>query len=730
MPLTFEEPNKEQNGASIKNSIDEKVKVLNGFEKTQMTFITNAGQINSKVKYYVRGKNFGFFFTQKEAVLSFIKGMSKDVNKNTKEEESPIGIALKLQFVGANRKVKIEGHVEGTGKINYFKGKNPKKWYTDLPIYEKIIYKELWKGIDLVFYGLQNQLKYEFVVHPKGNLKDIKLRYKGSEDISLDEEGNLLIKNKVGNLKDEHPISYQEIEGEKVPIASKFKVNHHIFRKNTFGFEIEEGYDTNHSIIIDPGLIYSTYLGGSSGDFGTSIAIDSVGNAYVTGNTQSADFPTTAGAFQPAFAGGINDAFITKLNSDGTGLIYSTYLGGTGNDFGLGIAVDSTGDVYVTGGTQSADFPTTAGAFQTALAGSTDVFVTKLNDTGSALIYSTYLGGSSSNSGLGIAVDSTSDAYVTGGTQSADFPTTAGAFQTAIAGNTDAFVTKLNDTGTALSYSTYLGGSGDDRGEGVAIDHTGNAYVTGVTRSPDFPTTPDAFQTTFNGSDDAFVTKLNADGTAQIYSTYLGGTDDDTGEGIAVDQNGHAYVSGFTSSTDFPTTTGVFQPAYGGGANDAFISKFNADGTALIYSTYLGGSDSDQSFGIAIDHSGNAYVTGETFSTDFPTTANAFQPTFAGGVSDAFITKLNPTASALIYSTYLGGDDEDRGNGIAVDNAGNAFVTGQTESTDFPTTPGAFQTTNAGFNDAFVTKVNTNTAFPDINVTNQNMTAIVYESDI
>ena len=441
--------------------------------------------------------------------------------------------------------------------------------------------------------------------------------------------------------------------------------------------------------------------------------MDTAGNAYVTGfttgfTTSTPYFPTTAGAYQTTFGGGYDDAFVTKLNPTGTALVYSTYLGGTSYDTGTGIAVDTAGNAYVTGTTGSADFPTTLGAYQTTYGGYDDAFVTKLNPTGTALVYSTYLGGTSYDTGTGIAVDTAGNAYVTGTTGSADFPTTLGAYQTTYGGNGDAFVTKLNPTGTALVYSTYLGGTSDDVGYGIAVDTAGNAYVTGYTTSyttsPYFPTTAGAYQTSFGGGyDDAFVTKLNPTGTALVYSTYLGGTSDDVGYGIAVDTAGDAYVAGYTTSP-FPTTAGAYQTTFGGGYDDAFVTKLNPTGTALVYSTYLGGTSYDTGTGIAVDTAGNAYVTGTTGSADFPTTLGAYQTTY-GGNGDAFVTKLNPMGTALVYSTYLGGTGNEVGYGIAVDTAGNAYVTGFTTSTtDFPTTAGAYQTSFGGGDDAFVAK--------------------------
>jgi hypothetical protein len=456
-------------------------------------------------------------------------------------------------------------------------------------------------------------------------------------------------------------------------------------------------------------LSYSTYLGGSLYDYATAIAVDSAGNAYITGWTYSGNFPTTVGAFQTTF-GGSRDGFVTKLNASGTAVVYSTYLGGSSSGSssgGSGIAVDASGDAYVTGGTSSTNFPTTAGAFQTTPGGG---FVTELNPSGTALVYSTYF----ASGAAGIVVDSGGNAYLTG-SAGANFPTTAGAFQTTLAGSADAFVTKLNASGTALVYSTYLGGSGGEGfggvgGAGIAVDSAGNAYVTGGMGS-NFPTTAGAFQTTYSGGhNDAFVTKLNASGTALVYSTYLGGNASkgvvaQQGYGIAVDSTGNAYVTGQTSTTNFPTTTGAFQTTYGG-AIEPFVTKLNASGTALVYSTYLGASHNtgafSQGYGIAVDNYDNAYVTGFTLSTDFPTTAGALQTTLGGSGGNAFVTEMNVSGTALVYSTYLGGTGGDQANGIALDSAGNFYITGYA-TPSFPTTAGAYQTTyGGGDGDGFV----------------------------
>ncbi len=644
-----------------------RLRVSHLYGKLPLSFEANQGQTDRRVKFLSRGQGYSLFLTPTEAVLSLIKAnRATSMEKGLPVKHSQAKNALRcavvtIRFDHANRHPQITGNAKLPGKSNYFIGNDPGKWRSNISTYAKVKYRGVYPGVDLVYYGNQSRLEYDFILAPGADPKRIALTFAGAKHSRLDTRGNLVIDLGGAQIVERAPLIYQEIDGVRRPVAGGYELR----APNTVGFKLAR-YNHARPLIIDPALLYSTYLGGSAS--GLAITVDSSNNAYVTGNTFSAAFPTTAGAFQTAYTGtfdGALDAFVTKLNSNGTALLYSTYLGGSSDASGSAIALDSSNNAYVTGFTDSNDFPTTAGAFQTTIAGARDAFVTKLNGNGTALLYSTYLGGSGDDAGRGHCVDSSNNAYLTGSTTSADFPTTPGAFQTTLT-NVGAYITKLDSSGAALLYSTYLGGSNDDAGSAIAVDSSNNAYVTGSTTSADFPTTAGAFQTTIAGGGDAFVTKLDNSGATLLYSTYLGGSSDDAGSAIALDSSNNAYVTGSTTSADFPTTAGAFQTAIVG-TGDAFVTKLDSSGATLVYSTHLGGSSNDSGNAIALDSSNHAYVTGSTTSADFPTTAGAFQTTFAGGAVDAFVTELNSSGTALLFSTYFGGTGDDYGYGIALD---------------------------------------------------------------
>ncbi len=659
--------------------VDSSAAVHERYANLPLQFEANQGQADGRVRFTSHGSGYSLFLTDTEAVLLLGKS----------------GSALRMQLAGARGDARISGTDELPGNVNYFIGDDPAKWHSGVPTYARVRYARIYDGVDLVYYGNQRRLEYDFVVSPGASADSIRLRFDGARQLKIDGDGNLSITAGDDTVAFRKPVVYQEADGVRQPIEGRFV----LAADDSVGFVVG-GYDHTRPLVIDPVLEYATYLGGSTWDEAWAVAVDSAGNAYVAGGTESTDFPTTGSAYDTSknAAGITMTGFISKLNSNGTALLYSTYLGGSQATTVTAIALAASGEAYVAGGTSASDFPVTSGAMST-VARPGNGFITKLNATGSALVYSATFGGSGGDYAAGIAVDSAGNAYVTGPTGSNDFPVTAGAYQRLrLSTNTNAvFVSKVNPAGTAFVYSTYLGGSTEELSTSIALDGSQNAYVTGETRSTDFPVTSAAFQktkSTGTNQTTGFVTKLNAAGTALAYSTYLGGTVLDEPAGIAVNAAGQAFVTGTTSSSDFPVTAGALKTTKSSApsATMGFVSKLNAAGSALVYSTFLGGSAANKATAIVLDASSNAFVVGKTASDDFPITPGAIQTTRIG--TDAFVSKLNPAGSALLYSTFLGGSQADYANAIAVNGSGRAFVAGGTESTDFPTTYGALQWTN------------------------------------
>jgi Beta-propeller repeat/Abnormal spindle-like microcephaly-assoc'd, ASPM-SPD-2-Hydin len=735
-PSTSRSPRKAASAAQTSYLVNP----LPGYGNLPLAFEVNQGQISSDVKFLARRGGYTVFLTATDAVLKLKTG----------ERQEPSFIRLKL--ADANEKLSVIGSDELPGKINYFIGKDHSQWHTNIPTYSKVRYAAVYPGIDLVYYGNDGRLEYDFVVSPGADPGAIHLAFNGADpaiaDSAIDNKGDLVLRMGHDEVRLEKPVVYQQTEAHagRQFVEGRYRLT----ADGEVTFQLG-GYDKSRSLIIDPVLVYSTFLQGNLSDGSYRVFVDSSGSAYVTGGTESLNFPTTPGAFQTTFGGSgtgcteepvfqCGDAFVTKMNPTGSALIWSTYLGGSNPDAGFAITADSSG-VYVAGQTSSSDFPVTAGAFQTTLPVSSTRggFITKLNTSGSALVYSTYLAGSTTDKLRGLAVDSSGNAYVTGGTQSSDFPVTANAFQKTLAGASNAFVSKMNPTGTALAYSTFVGGTGSDAANSIAIDASGNAYITGGTISTDFPT-KNPIQAAFAGGGgtcpanhasicgDGFVTELDPTGSTLIFSSYLGGSGEDSGVGLVLDSAGNIYVSGGTDSSNFPTTTGAFQTTFGGGSTgctnageacgDAFLTKINAVKTAYVYSTYLGGTGDDVAgLGLAIDAAGNIHMAGITASPNFPTTPNAPQLTYGGGSTicspgficgDGFVTKFSLDGSTLNFSTFLGGSSDDGAGGVAQDTAGNDYVVGVTTSGNFPTTPGAFQTSCTfcdGQSHAFITKL-------------------------
>lgn len=727
-------------------------------------FVENRGQVDPQVALYLQGQDKSIYFAPDGVTFAL-----------TYQGEPPIASNAKLSFVGANE-VRPVGRERTEAVVSYFKG-DMSEWKTALPTYGEVVYEGLWPGITLTYRGTQDRLKYTFEVQPGADPSQIRLAYQGVTRLTVNPAGEMEVETPAGGFRDAAPIAYQDIEGERVPVQTTYALREGASASSAqqYGFALA-AYDPRYPLVIDPSVfVYAGFIGSRFADGGNAIAVDNAGNAYITGFTACGDTSFPDGTGFGSLPGpnhtcaNQGDAYVVKINAQGTGLVYAGYIGGDGFDTGNGIAVDNAGNAYITGSTTSteATFPggdgigALPGPDRTyngrgALAGTIgDAFVVKVNAAGIGLVYAGYIGGSGGDEGDAIAVDGAGNAYVVGTTNSTEatfpngegFGSLPGADRTYNGGFRDAFVAKVNPAGTALVYASYIGGSDDDRGAGVAVDGDGNAYVTGGVSSNEvtfptgtgFGTIPGLDQTYNGGSRDAFVVRLNSSGAAFDYATYIGGNGDDRGTAIAVDGGGHAYVTGIAGSTEatFPSGHGfggvpgfdqTFNDTYPmPGVNvvcDAFVAKLNSPGTALVYAGYIGGSQCDMGYGIAVDSAANAYIAGQTYSNQFSfPNGSGFgalpgpNRTYSDG-SDAFVAKVNAAGTALVYAGYIGGNAYDIGLGIAVDTQGNAYVVGSTRSTEatFPTgagfgwLPGPDRTANGDL-DGFVVKIS---AFPDV----------------
>jgi hypothetical protein len=759
------------NGTSNSARTKQDPKWAEAFGRLPLGFEENVGQATREVRFVSHGTGYGLFLTPQEAVISLEPSMARNLSPLhrmayfralRKAHQAGRMTVLRMGLEGANPAAEITGVDRLPGKVNYFIGNNPKEWHTDVPAYARVKYTGIYAGVDLMFYGNQSRLEYDFAVAPGADPKVIELSLKGAENLRINSQGDLIMSVSGGRVALQKPVIYQTVRGDRHEIQGRYV----LAGSHRVTLAIAK-YDRNEPLIVDPVLDYSTYLGGSAtGDLGSGIAVDSLGDAFVTGTTFSTTFPSTPGGFGAGNTNGV--AFVTEINPTGTSLLYTTYLGGTGGDFGLGIALDNSGsganpggNVYVAGETFSTDFPTNGSVtpLKAASAGAAagTSFISKINPAASgiaSLVYSSYLGGTGGTNpdvANGVAADVNGNAYVTGltsaspGTAPANFPiTAASAFQTTLGTtNGNAFVTRINTTqsgSNSLAYSTYLGGSGanagtsglglGETGQGVTVGASENAYIVGVTTSTDFPTTnANAFQkntappaavahgTVFVSRVDTSTTKAPA--ASLVYSTYLGGEGQDLSTKIALKPNSTvAYVTGVTTSLLFPilptAAPGPFQTT-GATGGTAFVSLIDTQNGPLLYSTFLGPA-ATEAFDIAADAAGNAYVVGGTSASTFPVTRGAFQPAFAPGAQgEGFVSKINPGgngAADLDYSSFFGGTGSAGGpdsvNAIALDSQNNAYITGVTfsSSATFPVFPlGAFQTTLIGLSDAFIAKL-------------------------
>lgn len=686
-----------------------------------LMFERNEGQTDPRVSYIAHHGGSTVLLTPAGAIIRLRRSGWHGSVQRTNEISDPLDTdesVISMELAGIDPAAGLVPSRPLPTRVNYFIGNNRSRWMTNVAAYARVEQSNALPGIDLVYHGEDGRFEYDFVVRPGADPAQITLSFKGDSGLDVDPGGGLMIATKTGSLVQPRPLIYQETGSGRRLVGGRF----HLLADRTVGFQVD-AYDRQSPLVIDPVVTYSTYLGTTGGEFANGIALGDDGSAYVAGFTDSADFPVPGGA-QTGFGGGAGDAFVAKLNPGGSSLAYATYLGGSGLDRCTGIAIDQFGNAYVTGFTSSTNFPTVNPAQARNRGGNSDAFVAKLNPAGSALVYSTYLGGAGADSATRIAVDTQGSAFVTGSTNSVNFPA-VNAFQPKIAGgSSDAFLVKLNQDGSTMMFSTYLGGDAGETGNDVAVDALGNAVVVGSTASENFPTVnalqpmkkPGTCGVKPNTGPcfDAFVVKFSASGSGVIFSTYLGGTLDDRGSGIAIDKERNVYLTGTTLSEDFPLARALQPDFAGAGTNtgDAWVAKLNSSGSALIYSTFLGGSSGDAGSGIAVDGAGNAFVSGDTASVDFP----VFRPVqrrmagSSGGndFGDAFVAKLNPLGSSLIFSTYLGGSGTEHCDSIRIDSLGNAYIDGVTFSTNFPVA-NALQPTFGGIRgsagDAFIAKI-------------------------
>jgi len=697
----------------------------NSAQYAPVRFEPNVGQADPEFRYIAHGTAHSIYLAPSEAVFS--------LRHSSYTSSKPRVVRAVLE--GASNNVAAEAQEPMSGRVNYLIGNDPRKWHTDIPTFGKVTFHGVYPGIDVVYHGTGGFLENDFVVQPGGDPAAIRIHFSGADNISLEKGGILAVAAGRSTLRWKAPYIYQRGEqGQLNQIEGRFKTP----KEGVVEFEVGV-YDVHRPLVIDPLLTYATYLGSANTEAAVRVAADSSGNAYMVGGSDDGTFPSTPGAYASNTSGLLGQAIITKLTPDGKSLIYETHIGGGSGNMGFGIAVDLTGNAYVTGMTASADFPLVPSGNNLTTKNITDplnCFVSKLNASGNALVYSTVLGGGSADGCSGIGVDSAGEAIVVGGTGSNDFPLVDAA-QSQFPGGSfgssggAAFVSKLSADGTKLLYSTYYGGTGDNAATAVAVDAAGNAYFTGFTTSSSFPVTAGAAQTQFGGSGgqnstldtlfptgnmfgfavadtfgDAFVVKLNPSGQ-KVYSTYLGGAKDDIGFGIAIDSSGNAYVGGATLSGNFPVQN-AFQATYkGAGGNsvaaggDGFITEIDPTGAQFLFSSYIGGAADDRVLGVGLDSSGNVYLVGHTLSKDFPTAGQSSQNGYGGDAEgffptgDAFLTEVD-TTHKLAFSTYFGGSSGDWASGVAVDGTGGVIVAGATDSTDFPVTSGVVQSQYAG----------------------------------
>ncbi|UCE23351.1 MAG: SBBP repeat-containing protein [Candidatus Zixiibacteriota bacterium] len=648
-----------------------------------LNFTPNAGQWDDQVHFRASTDGATMWFAADGAYYQFVREVSPAsppdprLQNRTRDSQS---LFIKASFVGANQDVEIVGEGLLGSKCNFFLGNNPARWQADLPNYEAIVYRDVYPGIDLKYYGNDRQLEYDFIVSPGADPSRIQIRYDGAERVSVNGDGQLEVTTAWGTVTEMRPYIYQRDGGGYIVLAGRYR----LLSDNSFGFELNDNYDPNLPLIIDPVLTYSSYLGGAYAQYANGVTFDSEGNIVIVGDTRSADFPLV-NPLQGVLAGRY-DLFVTKINPGTGDILFSTFFGGTETEQFPAVTLDATGNVVVSSYTDSEDIPT-VNPFQSDLLGDWDAIIFKLSADGSTLLFSTYLGGTKVEYAGGIAVDASNNVYVCGITTSFNFPLQNPYCDEISGGDYDGFVTKFSPSGDALIYSTYLGGRDMEQLRSIAVNASGEAYVVGSTYSDDYPAVNALYQTQINqdGPTDAVITKFTAGGDNLVFSTFIPGTEDEWFIDVALDESGTAYVVGSSESDDFPVVNPIQAERSGAGSDDiadVVVAALTGNGDALLFSTYLGGLGEDYGESIALAPDGGVFFTGTTFSYDFPT-YNGLDFVM-DGASDALVVRLNTTGTGIVYSTFLGGSSGEQGEAVAVDPNSNPCIVGSTYSADFP----------------------------------------------
>ncbi|MFN3648483.1 MAG: fibronectin type III domain-containing protein [Armatimonadota bacterium] len=673
-------------------------------ETPPVAFERNRGQTDPEARFVARGSGHTLYLTPREAVLQLRAGPPRrEAPSAAPRPFSKVETAtLRFSLAGGARSPRLTGVEPLPGTVRYVRRGEAAPITAET--FAGVQYEEVYPGIDLHYYAAARQVEYDFVVAPGADPRRIQWRIEGARSASL-ERGDLLLRTAAGTLRHTRPVAYQEIAGAPRPIRCDYTLTSSRPGETRVSFRVGE-YDRSRPLVIDPVVIFATPFGGTGQDTVNGVAVDRTGASYLTGQTASLDFPTR-NPIQAEKSGvfGLFDAFVTKINPTGTSLVYSTYFGGTSDDSGQKIEVDAAGAAYVVGTTTSNDFPVTPRVADRSYNGLEDVFVLKLDPTGTDVEYSTYLGGSRSDVGLGIAVDANGLAHVVGSTESLNFPIGGRSFDRSQNGLSDAFLVRLSADGRTVDLGTFLGGDGFDVARGVALDADGAIYLAGGTDSLNFPTTSGAFDRTRGGIRDAFAAKLSRGGGSLVYSTFVGGSANDEAYDVAVTPAGVACLTGETRSLDFPTTSGGFDRTGNFPTRDAFVACLARNGASLTYGTYLGGVGDDVGTGIDLDPAGRLYVAGFTASVDFPLREPVDVEN--GGLYDAFAASFAPGATgtaSLLYSTYFGGSADDAAFDVAVDENGSAYLAGETFSFDFPRVE-PLQSALRGVRDGFLVKL-------------------------